>query len=90
MPIKNDYLLIFLFLLLIGVILFASFKIEVDGAKCLANPLVYGAKEMKEANYDLEFMCGCNFDTVNSAILSFNSTGMQVNDYKEAFNITLG
>lgn len=87
---KNiDRLLIFLILILIIVLISSSVILTKKGSKCVLNPLIYGAEEMKKANDDKEFECSCSFNAPNSVTILFNSTDKWVfeNNY---LNITIG
>lgn len=53
--------------------------VKTKGAQCLADPLVYGAKEATKANAGNELMCSCGLRGVfPSPTVEFNSTGQKI------------
>lgn len=88
----------FLLFLIAAVLLFyiLVFKINSDGAKCLNNPLTYGANQLKEANKK-ELVCSCNLMSdkpTPTLYFNYNSSWIERSypDVKPAeidFNITI-
>lgn len=74
---KTDLLTILIIVLLLIVIVTSLFiyrGIKTDGARCLADPLVYGAKQLAKAN-NAGLICSCGFNKVNGASFSFTENG---------------
>ena len=64
-------------LLVLNVIMlgYIGFKINTEGAQCSIDPLVYGAKQLEDAN-KYPVSCSCSLITPNpSQTLHFNSEG---------------
>ena len=71
---RLDFVLIFLFIALVFAISIITFSLTTKSGDCISNPLLYGAKEMKRLNNDMEFSCSCSFDNPYTAMIHFNSS----------------
>lgn len=72
----NKLILIALVIAL-GLLTYVAIQLPSEGTQCLLNPLVYGAKQVKQDN-NAELFCSCNLDKPNSPIIRFTSESMSV------------
>ena len=67
---------IMLIVWVITLIIFLS-QIWTNGAKCMNNPLIYGAKVMTEKN-NVSFTCKCSFDNEPNTIIFVDKTHSEI------------
>lgn len=79
-----DCLLIFVFIIAIGLLFYDLTSHSDAKSECTMNPLIYGAKEISERNR-ANFSCTCMLDKPNSPLVFFDSFGMNV-DYPNRMN----
>lgn len=76
-----NYLLIVLLVINLILILIVSLQVKKAQEECLKDPLVYGARKIKESN-NAEFSCSCGLAIPNSPIITFNSERFNVESPK--------
>ena len=63
------------FIVLIVVLIVFIYKVNTDGAKCIANPLKYSITAMSERN-EAQMSCYCQFDNIKILPLIANESGV--------------
>lgn len=72
-----NWIQIIVIIILIITIGFLLYYIRTEGTKCLANPLVYGAKSLTETNGE-EFSCVCRLESAKRTTILVDSKSMTV------------
>ena len=75
----KDYVFIFLVVVIIGLVGWLIYHTQTESGKCVANPLIYGVKQVKAASGSNEMPVECScYASGATGLLRFNSSSMWI------------
>lgn len=86
---KLDLIMLIVLASILGVLINITLDLKEDGARCLADPLVYGYNELDRVNKD-EMICSCTLQTPGGTTMFFNGTSKHIFNIADNSPLTFG